>query len=460
MSGSFIILSRPRTGVPLAVASGRRRQLSPSRTAKIVTLLVLALILTASGMISASAFAANPVWEKCSNVGLRKGLFKDNTCSSIGGNREYKKIARPAGVQVNIKTGVSTGTTYRFYNATLEIRCKTLKNTLGISWIENPTGGGRGIDKLWAEFSNCELVGHPACTVAPETLHAVSSELTFVGVRVVDREGGIGFRIGIKECAQEQEVELTGELDAEVGPSGELIFPELPIESNLKLGGESATFTGTFDEETESGEVIEAGDKETEEAETKEQEKVEKAEERFTGTSGRGTLKAGAESVICGKDTSSGELTSTMLFSDVVIHFLECKSTGSGGSNCSVHSTNTTSEGLILTTTLRAIVGLVLPSRGAGLLLLPISGKTWETLAGNTCTEETTVTGTLAGLITPTGKSETTSKIAFSTSSGKQEIKDIDTLAGLIEPKLTMFTAIATEETTEEITWGKAIEVP
>jgi hypothetical protein len=214
------------------------------------------------------------------------------------------------------------------------------------------------------------------------------------------------------------------------------------------------------DEKDEKEEKEEAEELEKEEKEEVEKEEKEEKERHFAGTSKSGTLKAGADTVVCAKDTSIGELTSTMLFGAVVIHLLECRSTSNGTTFCTIKSTNTTNEGLILTNTLHAILGLVLPSRAGGLVLLPASGKTWTTLAANSCTPESKVTGTVAGLITPTGKSETTSKVSFSTSSGKQEIKDIDTLAGFIEPELTAFSFSATEEAAEEITWGKAIEVP
>jgi hypothetical protein len=43
--------------------------------------------------------------------------------------------------------------------------------------------------------------------------------------------------------------------------------------------------------------------------------------------------------------------------------------------------------------------------------------------------------------------------------SAKEEIKQLDTLSGIIEPELSLFTTVASEETTENITWEKDVEV-
>jgi len=184
------------------------------------------------------------------------------------------------------------------------------------------------------------------------------------------------------------------------------------------------------------------------------------AEGTFTGTSGVGTLKGGSETVVCAKDTNSGTISSATLAGNVLIHFLECTSSGATKSGCKVNSVGA-SEGLILTTTLHGILGTVLGNGGGvGLLLLPISGKRFVTLASNECTKETAVTGDIAGLVSPTGKSQTTGKLSFTTSNKKQLIKTIDlSSGGSVEPELVAYSATATEETEDSITFSKAIEV-
>lgn len=178
----------------------------------------------------------------------------------------------------------------------------------------------------------------------------------------------------------------------------------------------------------------------------------------FTSISGPGTLKASSDTVFCKKDTNVGTITSSMSVGGVVVHFLECTSSGASKANCEVNSVGA-AKGLIITNALHGILGTVLPSGLAGLLLLPIATKKFVTLEANACTPETAITGSVAGLITPVGRSQTTGKLTLLAPSGKQEIKDIDTLFGLVEPELVAFSATATEETEDELTYSQAIEV-
>jgi hypothetical protein len=326
------------------------------------------------------------------------------------------------------------------------------------------TGGTPGTDETTLDLAKCSDVGRPSCTVVtPIAISNAKSSLDTLNEikeEFGDKLEAISSTIEIvgSECASAGSYTLEGNVVGRANNSAEELEFTKPAQegSTLTLGGHVATLVGSLKQTV--SEPVEIAEETTKEE--KEKEEKEEKERHFTSTSKGGTLKAGADIIACAKDTSTGELTSTMLFGAVVIHFLECTSTSNGSTFCAIRSTNTSSEGLILTATLHAIVGLSLPNREAGLLLLPASGKTWETLAANACTPETKVTGTVAGLVTPTGKAETTSKVVFSTASGKQQIKDLDTLAGLIEPQLTAFSESATEETTEEVTWGKAIELP
>jgi hypothetical protein len=183
--------------------------------------------------------------------------------------------------------------------------------------------------------------------------------------------------------------------------------------------------------------------------------------QRFSSTSGSSKLvgDSGAETVTCSSDVSTGEITSTMEVGSVVMHFLGCTSSGTGGSNCTVKSTNTTNAGLILTTTLHGVLGFTAVGSGAGLLLLPHSGKVLIELAGNTCTKETKVTGDVTAEESPVGTSSTTGKLVFATSSGKQVIPGIVTLSGLVESELTAFSTTASEQTEESVTYEKSIEI-
>ena len=189
---------------------------------------------------------------------------------------------------------------------------------------------------------------------------------------------------------------------------------------------------------------------------------------KILGTSGIGKLVAnnGTETVTCEKDTSSGEVTSATLAGNILVHFLGCHAVSSTG-ECTVKSEGAPAENLIITTTLHGLLGLVLgggtsSASDVGLLLLPGSGKRFVTLEG-TClaTDPIQVTGLVAGLIEPVGKSAKTAKLVLATSSGKQAITDIDVSGGsLVAPKLTAGTTAATEETTELLNFdGAELEV-
>jgi hypothetical protein len=186
----------------------------------------------------------------------------------------------------------------------------------------------------------------------------------------------------------------------------------------------------------------------------------------FTATSGEGKLTAsnGTNIVKCKKSSSTGNVSSSTLVGGIVVHFLECQSSGNSGSTfCTVKSVGA-AEGLILTQTLHGILGLILPKTGTGvgLLLLPSTAgsKKFVTLAGNACTVETQVTGSVAGEVSPVGVSQTTGTLKLALSGGKQAIKDFDlSSGGLVKPELTAFSTEATEEITAGITYSVATEV-
>jgi hypothetical protein len=185
----------------------------------------------------------------------------------------------------------------------------------------------------------------------------------------------------------------------------------------------------------------------------------------FKGESGVGLLTASSEEVKCTTDGNTGEVTTMDSVGKVTVTFSGCKVTNKKGT-CTIKSTNTSTAGLIVTNSLRGLLGEVAASESTskvGLLLEPESGVTFVTLEKTAApceSIETAVEGTLAGEVTPINASQTTGKVVFLAPSAKQRIKEITVLAGTKKPKLTAFgIATATEETTETNTFGGNIEV-
>jgi hypothetical protein len=186
----------------------------------------------------------------------------------------------------------------------------------------------------------------------------------------------------------------------------------------------------------------------------------------FNTTSGTSTLVGdnGAETVTCTADSSKGEITGAMSVGKVVVHFTGCKSTGSGGSGCTIKSINgAPAAGEIVTNTLKGELGTVKTTEaasGVALDLEPESGKIFTELEKTTCTKETKVTGSIAGEASPLNAKQTTGKLIFTTKSGKQAIAAVNLLGAVVmEPELVAYTSTATETTNEAITFTSAVEV-
>jgi len=181
------------------------------------------------------------------------------------------------------------------------------------------------------------------------------------------------------------------------------------------------------------------------------------------GTSVLSTPSAGV-TVTCQSSSSAGEVSSATLIGNVHVHFLGCEGINNGAT-CSVKSPSAPLENLIITNTLHGVLGLILPvptppASDVALVLLASTGSQFVTLQGS-CIETTKVTGQVAGLVSPVGTSTTKGSLKFTPSSpGNQEILDVDLSGGgLIAPILTAFGATSTEETTQLVTFGAAIEV-
>jgi hypothetical protein len=177
------------------------------------------------------------------------------------------------------------------------------------------------------------------------------------------------------------------------------------------------------------------------------------------GLSLAGTLKSGEKDfIVCADDKSEAKIANVHLLGPFDITFSGCKSTSNGGETyCTAKSTNTSAEGVILTETVHALLGTVLPSELAGLLVLPTASRKFVTIAENACTIRTSVEGSTAGLLfaNQIGHSVSESLVNFI----PNDITKIDTLNGVVEPELTAFGLTSTLQTLEHIAWDGPCEV-
>lgn len=178
----------------------------------------------------------------------------------------------------------------------------------------------------------------------------------------------------------------------------------------------------------------------------------------LTALTGLAKLSAnnGVDVVECKESNSPGTIASPHLIR-IVLHFLKCEGSGNGGeTKCSVKSIGTSAENLILTETLHAIIGLILPNVPA-VLILPTSGKVFVGLAG-ACIPTTKVTGSVTAEITsPIGVLSSTGKLKLAKGVSDHFISSLGNVLVLAE--LNAFSSTAIEETESTIDWGQLTEV-
>jgi len=181
-----------------------------------------------------------------------------------------------------------------------------------------------------------------------------------------------------------------------------------------------------------------------------------------SGTTSKLTTPGVGVSIECKTNSSGGEISSTTLAGKILVHFLEC--TGKKNTEtCPVMSPGAPLENLIITHTLHGVLGLVLPKPATGsdvgLLLLPSEGKKFVTLLGK-CIAETTVEGSVAGLVEPVNALTLSGTLTLLAPSEKQGITDIDLTNGpLVKPELLAFSDASTEEATDNLAFSKDVEV-
>lgn len=171
------------------------------------------------------------------------------------------------------------------------------------------------------------------------------------------------------------------------------------------------------------------------------------------GLSLPGTLKSPAtgNAITCEHDSFEALIASVHLVGPFQVHFLGCFISNAKKEVCTAKSTSSSTEGLILTNTLHALIGLGLPGGLPAVLFLPTSGKIFVTIASTKCNEEGKITGTVAGLLlAPVNQLFQTALLDFRP--GDPQSIDLP-LGGTVEPEITLFSARAEFETTVHLTF-------
>jgi hypothetical protein len=189
------------------------------------------------------------------------------------------------------------------------------------------------------------------------------------------------------------------------------------------------------------------------------------SQQTVRGEGGASVLEFSGLTVACESNhMSSGNVSSSLLIGGIVLHYLGCKYTkGEKESGCPANSTNTSESGLILTNTLHAILGILLPSGETGVVFLPQGGSEFVTFAaaekgGKSCGIKMPITGSVVGAVTPTGKSVTNGTVKIT----EKEIQEFDLThgLGLVKAKLIAFGGeAAILKQTDSIVFGVATEV-
>jgi len=176
----------------------------------------------------------------------------------------------------------------------------------------------------------------------------------------------------------------------------------------------------------------------------------------WLGLSLASRLASGKNEVLCTDDHNEGKILNVHLLGPFDITFLGCESTKNGKEFCKANSVGAPA-GVILTKTLHALLGVTLPGNLAGLLVLPTASPVFTEIEENKCTVGTSPEGTVAGLLLgqQLGHGVTETLVVFVPGDPKL----IDTLNGLVKPKLLSFGAESTFETVEHLVWDGEVEV-
>jgi hypothetical protein len=183
---------------------------------------------------------------------------------------------------------------------------------------------------------------------------------------------------------------------------------------------------------------------------------------RFETRSGSSVLASGLEKITCSTSTSTGEITGANTVGNVLVVFTGCVSSGIGGSGCPIESDGATKAGEVKTSVLKGELGTVAageaPSERA-LVIKPTTGRKFVVVERNGCTEEASLTGSIAGEVERVGIRGVKNGLIFKVVSGKQAIRKVKVASGEVEPELSAFGMITTESSGQEWEFREPVEI-
>ncbi len=201
-------------------------------------------VFAVSAMAAASASAA-PHFYLCY---LQSGGAYENALCNKTGAKLYELEKAPEGTRLNVLS--TQVTSYKLKSELLGVKIEIIcAAEHGEGWIENPSGGGAGLDLTTNSFSTCEVKKPSGCTVAQPIVATSKTELversgTLLDLFTPDETGTTFVKVKLENCGL-----LNGTYNIEGytqgainNAAGTLSFSK---EGNgLKFGGNEAEFKG------------------------------------------------------------------------------------------------------------------------------------------------------------------------------------------------------------------------
>ncbi len=187
----------------------------------------------------------------------------------------------------------------------------------------------------------------------------------------------------------------------------------------------------------------------------------------FTAKSGTSVLRTPSEKdvVTCATSSAPGTIVNDNEVS-TTITFSTCSLEEGANGPCTVKSVGASGSSIVTNTLAGLLAESKNPAGGhAAILFVPTGSHVFTTFSptSSPCkTPTTAVEGSVAGLISPTGKKQTTGLISLApvSAEGGQGVTEVQTATKTVKSKLTSFgAAVSTQEQSATVTYAEAVEV-